>query len=233
MSVVKRLLSGGASILLGVVLVAVAAHVDHGLYAAANVAAAQRQAVRDLTAALPASTGRAARDRDRVRTALEAPWGRPAHSWQELVCDLQSRDVGWIPQTYEQTCRIRSVDLIPTRHTTGAGCERLPTLDDARRGVGAGSPDPLWAVEAALGPAAVVGGADPQAAGCPDGITAPARYRTSRLLTGTRPATLRGSPAWVVVEVDTDVSRTDLGCDPWALLFCTPPVDAPVLGALR
>jgi hypothetical protein len=52
----------------------------------------------------------------------------------------------------------------------------------------------------------------------------------SKLLAGTRPSSLSASPSWIVVEARTSLTDSVLGCDPWGVLFCSSPVDEPVLG---
>lgn len=63
----------------------------------------------------------------------------------------------------------------------------------------------------------------------PGGLTRPPLLGISRMLNGRRPDSLVSSPAWLVVEIDTPVSRTVLGCDPWVVWQCAAPVDAPVM----
>jgi hypothetical protein len=221
----------------GVLVVVVAggvAYVVHGLSGAAAVAQAKQDAAAELAAALPASTHQATRDRDRIRTRVVAAWGRPAYSWQELVCSLDSRDAGWIVQSYTQECQVRSVDLIPVARAKGARCEWLPTPNTTTSGGSGTDPaaEPPPGADIRRGPSTAFDEAHPFRWECPGGILAPTMSGASRLLSGNRPADLDESPAWVVVTVSTDVSSSDLGCDPWTLLFCTEPVDRPVLGNL-
>ena len=154
-------------------------------------------------------------------------WGRPAYAWRELQCDLDSVDAGWIVQDYTQECRIRSVDLIPSTRAPGNRCQwsSIPPLSTTP---GPGN-EPLYGAAARIGPSSAFDEERPYRFGCPDGIVGPPKYGASRLLNGSRPTSLDESPAWIVVTVDTDVSTTTLGCDPWALLFCDEPVDEPVL----
>jgi hypothetical protein len=230
----KMLLRWCAFGVVAVVLAAGVVYVVHGLRGAAAVAQAKQDAASELAAALPASTQQAARDRDRIRTGVVAAWGRPAYSWQELVCVLDSRDAGWIVQSYTQECQVRSVDLIPATRAKGAQCEWLPppsTTPSEGSGTDPAA-EPLSGADIRRGPSTAFDEAHPFRWGCPGGILAPTTSGASRLLSGSRPANLDESPAWVVVTVYTDVSSTDLGCDPWTLLFCTEPVDRPVLGIL-
>ena len=196
-------------------------YVGQGLVGMAHVAAAKKQAAADLTAALPAGERRATAGRERVRTSLSGV-GAPAYSWQELVCELDTNDVGWIVDEYVQQCDIRSVDLVPVTRAAPGGCESLyfpRTLDAARSGT----------VGVRRGSSTVLASARPWAQMCPDGLTGPPLIGTSRMLDGQRPTSLSSSPAWIVVETTTPVSRTVLGCDPWTVVFCTEPVDAPVV----
>lgn len=214
--------------LVTIVLLAVGGYVFHGLEGASDVARAKRAAAAELAAALPASRAHAARDRDRVVAVAATEWGRPAYTWQELECDLDTVDAGWIVQYYVQECRIQSVDLIPVATAPGARCAwtPVPPLPVTTSGPGAGPP----AAAIHAGPASAFDDEHPYRFGCPGGIVGPPKYATSRLLSGHKPTSLDGSAAWVVVSVETDVSRTELGCDPWAVVFCSEPVDGPVLG---
>lgn len=207
------------AVILTVVLLCSGAYVARGLHGAAEVADARERAATAVVEALPAAQERAIAERDRVRPALAARWGSPAYSWQELICDLDTRDAGWIVQSYEQYCRISTVDLVPVPAASGSECEDLWV----RSG-------PLSGVKLVRGPATALGQEEPYLAMCPDGVLAPQRSGTTRLLSGARPTDLEESAGWLVVRMSTEVSRTDLGCDPWALLFCNAPVDDPVLG---
>jgi hypothetical protein len=213
-----------AYVALALVLLVVAGYVIRGLNEAADVAAAKKRAAAELAAALPASQERAVRDRDRVRAAVVARWGRPTYAWQELVCSLDTVDAGWIVQSYTQECRIRSVDLIPTTSADGDRCEWTPVPQTKG--------EPVSGVAATIGPSNAFDEDHPYRFGCPGGIVAPPTGGASKLLTGSRPKDLDASRAWIVVTTDTSVSSTDLGCDPWAIPFCSSPADRPVLGDL-
>ncbi|HYF73805.1 MAG TPA: hypothetical protein VD864_13335 [Nocardioides sp.] len=214
----RTLLRGCAALIVVVVLVGAIGYVAHGLRGAARVADARERARDELAAALPAGRQEATREHDRVQRAVTARWGSPAYSWQELVCDLDTRDAGWIVQSYEQYCRIRTVDLVPAPAAEGAECE-YPWV---RSG-------PLAGVDLVRGPTAAFDRERPYEAMCPDGIMAPLPWGASRLLGGARPSSLDESAGWLVVTTSTELSRTDLGCDPWKPVFCSAPVDDPVL----
>src|SRR4051812_11120827 len=118
----KTFLRCCAALVLGFVLLVATLYVARGLHGRAEVSAAKQQAVDELVAALPDSRRQAVRDRDRVRAAVAGRWGRPTYSWQELVCQLESRDAGFIVQSYDQDCRLETVDLIPVARARGDGC---------------------------------------------------------------------------------------------------------------
>ena len=217
-----RFLRCCAVVVLVVLLAAGTAYLVHGLHGAHEVAAAKQRAATDLAAALPAGERRAADDRRRARPGIHR-LGRPSYSWQELRCDLATEDAGWTVETYVQECRISSVALVPTAEATPGRCEYLGLAGDA-----AGSSSPP--AQVFRGTASALAADDPLTY-CPDGVVAPPRIGVGRLLSGHRPADLGASPGWFVVVVDTDVSRSELGCDPWAIVFCTAPVDRVVLDA--
>jgi hypothetical protein len=228
----RALLRWLAIILTVVVVLLAVTYVGHGLRGAAEVATAKKAAVAELAAALPDSKVQSIRDRDQVRQGYVDSWGRPAYAWQELVCDLDTVDAGWIVEYYTQECRIRSVDLIPTT-TPGRDGRCVSTPLPAAAPGAAPEPAVRYGGSATIGPAGAFDDQHPYRLGCPGGIVEPTPFVTTRLLTGSRPRSLDASPGWIVVDVITDVSTTALGCDPWAVLFCTEPVDQPVVGDLR
>jgi hypothetical protein len=225
----KKFLRGCATVVLALVLLAVIAYVAHGLQGMAEVSRAKHQAADDVAAALPTSEQRADRTREEVRAAVGGRWGQPTYAWRELVCDLRSVDAGWIVQSYRQECRVRTVDLVPAARVDSEECDWLPSS-----ALAAVQDDPMPpTVTIMRGPSSAFDEQHPYRKGCPDGILAPPQLGTTRLLSGSRPTSLDGSPAWVVISVDTQVSSTDLGCSPWGVVFCSQPVDEPVLGDLR
>jgi hypothetical protein len=218
---------------LGFVLLVGGVYVAQGLHGAAKVSRAKEQAAAEVTEALPAAKVQAVRDRDAVRAVTSTKWGRPAYAWQELTCSLGTVDAGWIVQSYTQECRIRSVDLFPTADAArvesgvpGWECDFSSlSLDVPTDPRAAAVP---WA-SVDRGPSSALAGENPTQVGCPD-LLEPSRLGVSRMLSGVRPTSLDQSPGWTVVTVSTDVSSSDLGCSPWALLFCTSPIDEPVIG---
>jgi len=218
---VKRFLRGCALLVLVAMLMTAGGYLVHGLHGAARLTAAKRRAAADLADALPASKREAAGDQARALADVDR-FGRPAYSWQELHCELSTEDVGWIVDQYVQECRINSVALIPTSGADPGNCEYVQSPG------GAGSPAPDDA-QVYRGTTDMLEDDEPMTY-CPDGIVAPSRLGVSRLLDGERPGDLGASPAWLVVVVHTNVSYSELGCDPWTILFCTAPVDRPVMG---
>jgi hypothetical protein len=226
---VKSLLRWFAIGLAVLVVLLAAAYVGHGLHGAVQVENAKKAAVAQLAAALPDSKAQSIRDRDQARDRYVVSWGRPAYAWQELVCELDTVDSGWIVQEYTQQCRIRSVDLIPTA-TSGRDGRCVSTQFPAA--TPGAAPESAWqyGALATVGPSGAFDDQHPYRHGCPGGIVEPSPYATTVLLTGRRPASLDASPGWIVVDLTTHVSTTTLGCSPWALLFCSEPVDHPVVG---
>jgi len=197
-------------------------YLTQGLVGRGRVEEAKEQATADLAAALPSAQLQATAERDRVRASL-SQLGAPTHSWQELVCELDTNDRGWIVDEYVQQCNIRIVDLVPTTGVATSDCEHLyfpDAISAANVVVG------VW-----RGRSTVLAAQRPWLQGCPDGLTGPPLIGASRLLQGRRPENLSSSSEWIVIETLTPVSRTVLGCDPWAILFCSSPVDSPVMSA--
>ena len=227
-----RLLRWLAIVFLAVVLMLAAGYVAHGIHGSADVTKAKRRAVADLAEALPGKKRQALADRDGVRTAYVDAWGRPAYAWQELACELDTVEAGWIVEDYTQECRIVSVDLVPTATPPSDRCQDLPLpapLPAAGTSPGAGA-EVRSGGDINIGPASAFDDDHPYRFGCPGGILQPQRYLTSRMLNGSRPARLDASPAWIVVTVTTTVTSSHLGCSPWDPLFCDAPVDHPVMG---
>ena len=169
---------------------------------------------------MPRAVDRARADRLAVQSAL-ADLGTPTYSFSELSCDLGSNDAGWIVQEYTQECVVRSVDLYPVP----SGPPRCASvLVDTTV-----SPSTLVVVQ--RGSTSSLSMAKPYYRMCPDGLTRPSQFGSSRILSGSRPTDLSSSPAWVVAETSTPVSESVLGCSPWAVIFCGEPVDRPVLPA--
>lgn len=236
---VRRFLRGCAVLVLVVVVLLGIGYLAHGLYGTAQVGRAKEQAVDDLAAALPGATQEAAQDRDEVRAVTSTRWGRPAYSWQDLSCELTTRDAGWIVQSHAQECRLLSVDLFPLTEAEAEAAERDASGASGRRCAGdplatllpaASSTTELPSGSVERGPTDALVTASPAAVGCPDGILGPSRSGAGRLLTGSRPVSLDQEPGWAVVTVRTDVITSELGCSPWVPLVCSAPVDEPVLG---
>ncbi len=215
----KRFLRWCAFLVLAVIVLIGAGYVVNGLSGHADVEDAKRQAADDVAAALPVAERRAVADRDLARS--QADLGAPAYAWQELVCGLSSKDAGWIVQSYTQECQVESVDLYAVAGSTSGGCEpvSLPV-----------SPEPgAVPVSGTRGPAEALASDQPWEHSCPDGLLGPSTFDASRLLRGARPTSLSSSPTWLVITTATPVSSTDLGCDPWKIIFCDAPVDRPSL----
>ena len=205
---------------LGLLALLLAGYVVRGVAGTITVNRAVAAARSDVAEGLPQAVDRAERDRVAVRSALER-LGAPTYSFSELWCDLGSNDAGWIVQEYTQECVVRSVDL----YAVPDGPRRCAwTHVDA-------SVAPSSSVLVQRGSTPSLSMPKPYYRMCPDGLTRPSPFGSSRLLSGARPTDLSSSPAWVVAESTTPVSDSVLGCSPWAVIFCGEPVDRPVLPA--
>ncbi len=202
--------------LAGLVALVATVYVVHGLGGLREVEAAKRRAVVDLADGL-ATTGQESSAEVVRRTT--ARFGSPTYSWQEVVCELTTRDAGWMVDDYVQECSLRSVSLVETRHDS-TDCQLLEASQ--------AEPDPPTTVVVWRGPAAALESTD-YVSGCPSDVLTPGFRAASRLLDGDRPSSLSSNHTWVVVEAKTSLSSTLLGCSPWGVLFCSAPVDGPVL----
>jgi len=212
-----RILRWLVVVALVLVTTVVAVYVGRGLWVSSQVARAQDQAAADLTAGLPSGQAEAERDLGAVVRVAQA--GEPSHVWRELVCEVDNQDAGmFLVDYYYQRCFIHSVAAIPAEGADPGNCESLPL-------------PPRFRFSArVLVTTARPGDVDH----CARRTIEDPRYvssRASRLLEGTpaTPSDLQASPYWVVAVVDTEVSKTELGCAPWKVLFCTLPVDAPTM----
>lgn len=188
-----------------------------GLWVARQVAQAQDQALADLTASL--SVGRADADRDLGALVQAARAGEPSHMWRELVCEVDNQDGSlFFVDYYYQRCFIHSVAVMPTgKHDVDTNeCEHRQV---PRRFRFSGN--------------ALITIARPGEVGdCAASILLlpfQIESRASQPLEGATVtlSELRASPYWVVAVVDTEVSKTELGCAPWKVIFCEVPVGAP------
>lgn len=215
----KRFLVGCGALLALCLLLVVGLYVVTGVQETFDVRAAEQQAVAEIEEALPDAERRA----DRLQRSVRAAMGRgaPEHSWRELSCSFSTIDAGWIVQDYEQVCELHTVDLFPVDDVPASGaCDDVPepvTVDH-----------PL-VVTLNHGPTGALTADNPWRSRCPSGITEPALPGSTRVLAGGRPDSLSASPAWIVAETRTPVSRTTLGCHPWKPIFCSTPVEAPAL----
>ena len=141
--------------------------------------------------------------------------------WRELVCEVDNQDAGmFLVDYYYQRCFIHSVAVIPTgEHDANTNdCERRPV---PRRFRFSGN--------------ALITIARPDEVGdCAAGtleLPFQIESRASRPLKGSAAtlSELQASPYWVVAVANTEVSKTELGCAPWKVLFCVVPVGAPAM----
>ena len=206
--------------LLGLLALLTTGYVVRGVVGTVAVSRAEAAARSDVAEGLPRAVDRAGRDRLAVRSAL-GHLGQPTYSFSELSCDLGSNDAGWIVEEYTQECVVRSIDLyaVPSGPRRCASVLVDPPVS------------PATIVVVQRGSASSLSSAKPYYRMCPDGLTRPSQFGSSRILSGSRPPDLSSSPAWVVAETSTPVSDSVLGCSPWAVIFCGEPVDRPVLPA--
>jgi hypothetical protein len=209
-----------AAIVLTPVVLVLGWYAVSGVTGTIEVAKAKRQAVTDVATALPASDAQAQRQQERLRAGVRE--GAVAYSWRELDCDITSNDAGWIVQDYVQECEVRTVDLFPVPDARPGSCQYVPVPPAV---------DPAYRSHLTRGRTESITAPLQSQTFCPDGLTAPPRLGVSRVLAGSRPQDLSLSPAWLVAESRTPVSRTTLGCNPWGVLLCTQPVHRPLLEA--
>ncbi len=216
---VLRIVGLGVLLLVGAVL---SAYVVMGVVGSVTLQLRTKPQVRaDVERGLEAGVNDATTGQQALRRRLEQR-GAPTHSWQELRCGFSSRDAGWIVQAYLQECELRAVDLWAVEApTSGTECRRLINdyagrVPEYAGWVDRGSTDALTAEDRHWR--------------CPPDLTAGSHeYRTATLLSGSKPEDLSASPAWIVAETTAKVSRTEIGCSPWSVIFCSQPYDEAVL----
>lgn len=143
---------------------------------------------------------------DQTVQGNRATLGEPERSWSQVVCEIGSNDSGWMVDDYTQLCSRQVVDVYPASELSQA-----EGLADVTEDVRASECTQVQCTEPVT--------------------TQPSdSYRTS---VGTE-------PVWDVQEdVDGDShtvvtvrgprSTTVLGCNPWGIVFCSAPVDQPVM----
>lgn len=202
-------------------LLVVALYVGHGVHDTIRLGHNKRQVVTDVRSSLPGAEHRASSLQAEARRA-SSPSREPAYSWRELSCSIESIDAGWIAQDYVEVCEIRGVDLVPASGPVTGPC-RYQAPPRTRSAPLSGD------VVLVRGPATALEAPARAGYSCPDGLVRPSVLGVSRVLSGHRPASLAERRAWLVVTTRTPVSRTTLGCDPWAVLFCTSPLEKAIL----
>jgi hypothetical protein len=243
-----RLLRWCAYVVLAVLLAVVGVYLVVGLHGRAELEDAKDHAVSDVRDALPEGRRQATRARGVVLSTSK--WTAPAYTWRELVCALNHTEGGLMIQDYYQECRIRSVDMFATHGATppapaSGTCAptTIPGLDELEQGASqepTAAPLPFdphnaqaWAATSAVLVEAAARASGSSAvqvtASCPDGILTPPAAGRSRLLDGARPQHLDAGVSWTVLVIETPLTHSRLGCNPWALVFCSAPVDAPVV----
>lgn len=211
----RRILKVIGLLVAGLVALVATVYVVHGLSGMRQVAVAKEHAVAELDEALATARPDAVAEHHRAAATL----GPPTYDWQEVVCELSTNDAGWIVNDYVQECSLRVVTLLESRDAS-TGCKRLAVPESS----GQSTIVAIWRA-----PASALESEEYES-GCPSGLLTPGFRSASRLLDGTRPRDLDESPSWIVVESRTSLTDSVLGCSPWGVVFCSAPVDEPVLG---
>jgi hypothetical protein len=218
MKTLLRIIGRGVLLLVAAV---VSAYVLKGVVGSVELVRTKKQVRDDIEHGLSAGVNDATNGQERLRDHLST-YGAPAHSWQELRCDFSSRDAGLFPQLYLQDCEVRVVDLYAVEQPSpGSRC--------TSRSSAVSPGQPTFASRVSIGSTDALTAKNPYWS-CPRHlVSAPDRFHATRLLSGSRPEDLSTSPAWVVAETTTDVSSTEIGCNPWGVIFCGQPYAEPVL----
>ncbi|QCX28804.1 hypothetical protein [Nocardioides jishulii] len=208
------------------VLLPLGAYVVHGLHGEAQLSWDERSAAAEVERQLPAAREVAADERARIVSRLSE--GTTVATWQEVRCTLDSVDAGWIVQSYEQQCWLRTVDVMRSaepRPGAADGCT-------SPRIVGEGRPAYTSSVRTYEGPGSVFPTSFDRSAdsfgGC-RGVLAARPGEAREVISGSRPDGLAGDEVWLVLEIETPLTRSHLGCHPWKLPFCERPGDSPDL----
>lgn len=191
-----------ARVILGIFAFLVLVYLVQGLWGTARLHGAKGDA-EETVRALQRDTGLT----DQAVKDNRAALGEPERSWGQVVCELRSRDAGWVVQDYAQQCEWQHVAIYPA--TVQRRAERL---DDPVGSVRVKECDDVDCLP------------EPQAAPTGEGIewwagTEPVWFAQSEL----------GDGRYTVVTTSGPQSTTELGCNPWVLPFCTEPVDHPVM----
>ncbi len=189
--------------LAGFLALVVLGYLARGLWGTWQVHEAKGDA-RSTVAQLQRDSGDVEKRAEEVTDAL----GEPLHSWSQVTCTMRSHDSGWIVDEYYQSCARETVAVYPA-----ADLHRAEPLADPDQRVDvedwsdmAWAPRPLPATSTTSG----------------FGSTAATPPQWSS----------RGDlddEAYTVVTVSGPEAETTLGCSPWGILFCTEPVDHPVI----
>lgn len=135
--------------------------------------------------------------------------GKPLASWSQVVCELNTHDSGWMVDEYYQRCTLQAVDVYPADEMERARplTDRDDRIEVAKWSDKTKAPAPLPAESdtAGFGSRAAT---SPQWSGKGD---------------------LEDGETYTVVTVSGPDSEPVLGCSPWGILFCTEPVDHPVV----
>jgi hypothetical protein len=223
--------------IVGIVLVV---YVGRGIYGEVKLHQRTSAIEQQLARALRAQQAAVESDRDASRKHLRDALGEPRQSWVAVECSFSTRDAGWMPQSYLQTCDLRAYDVYPTTRDLAATAALLRTLAGDEIGVPGQSPMPVeeCGVVTTRGPSdAGVAGTYALPATAPAQEQWPCNWlrkearigESVRTVAGERPSGLPGGAAVVVLHARS-LGTHDLGCSPWGIIFCGNPLREPVLG---
>jgi hypothetical protein len=207
----------GCLVILLVVPVAVAA--GSWWHSTTKVERARDHAAASLSAAFPEGRRLAEEQRTELRRSQRLP--APVASWQQLVCQVDTVDAGWVIESWEQVCYLRTVDVF----AAAGGPQRCRSLQPA------GSVDPDWEFSlAGVFPMT----SDRLAQGhwrerCPSDVAGlfpedPVTVAVS----GSPPTDLPPGRRWVVARINTPLTSDEIGCAPLSFM-CGQPGGLPVV----
>lgn len=197
----KTFLLWTVRVIAGLLAFVVLVYVGHGLWGMGQVQEAKGEAREDVRM-LQRDTGTT----DQIVKDNRAALGEPQRSWSQVVCEVGSNDSGWIVNDYTQRCSRLVVDVYASSVQ-----QRAEDLGDRSQGV--------------------------QVQECTTTTCLQPVTESSNKGFGSRVGT---EPKWTkqddvsegshtVVTVKGPESNSVLGCSPWGIVFCSAPVDHPVM----
>ncbi|QZY28893.1 hypothetical protein [Nocardioides coralli] len=170
-----------------------------------------------------AETVPAARERQQQVSATASR--RPDRTWLVQECSFETRDAGWMVQSYREVCTLRSVAAwqVEDLRAARALVDGVPGLEGLRQ------VESLGCTAVAHGPTGtasyVAGGWDREVVmdrpWCLVGVE-PRDSQPSRAVTGS-PELFDPGVDWLVLDHEVELVEEDLGCVHWSVLFCDNP----------